>query len=235
MRQPLFLAAMAALGLGLVLLVLNHDSGRVLGMASGDFASLVMLGTLAAVLSAAFVGGRHRGGPLLRMAALWLAILVLLVGGYQYRYELQDVASRLTAGLVPGSPLTVVGGEGGTRVMLEKSAGGHFEVLAEINGRSVRALVDTGATSTVLTARDAARAGYDPGSLVYDVPVATANGIARAARVEAAEITVGAITRRGLPLLVAEPGRLGQSLLGMNFLSSLSGFDVRGDRLILHD
>jgi len=29
------------------------------------------------------------------------------IGGYQYRYELQDFASRVTVGLVPGSPLTM--------------------------------------------------------------------------------------------------------------------------------
>jgi aspartyl protease family protein len=38
-----------------------------------------------------------------------------------------------------------------------------------------------------------------------------------------------------MPLLVAEDGRLGQSLLGMNFIGTLSGFDVRGDRLVLRD
>ena len=47
--------------------------------------------------------------------------------------------------------------------------------------------------------------------------------------------TVGAIVRKNLPLLVAEDSRLGQSLLGMNFMGTLAGFDVRGDRLVLRD
>ena len=49
------------------------------------------------------------------------------------------------------------------------------------------------------------------------------------------ELAVGGIVRRSVPLLVAEDGRLGQSLLGMNFIGTLSGFELRGDRLILRD
>jgi aspartyl protease family protein len=48
-------------------------------------------------------------------------------------------------------------------------------------------------------------------------------------------VAVGDIVRKNMPLLVAEDGRLGQSLLGMNFIGTLSGFDVRGDRLVLRD
>jgi aspartyl protease family protein len=53
--------------------------------------------------------------------------------------------------------------------------------------------------------------------------------------VTADEISVGAIERRNVPLLVAESHALGQSLLGMNFIGTLSGFDVRGDRMVLRD
>jgi aspartyl protease family protein len=38
-----------------------------------------------------------------------------------------------------------------------------------------------------------------------------------------------------VPVLIAEPGRLETSLLGMNFIGTLSGFDMRGQRLILRD
>ena len=65
--------------------------------------------------------------------------------------------------------------------------------------------------------------------------MSTANGVANAARIVADEVVIGTISRKRLPLLVAEAGRLDQSLLGMNFIGSLSGFDVRGDRLILRD
>ena len=112
---------------------------------------------------------------------------------------------------------------------------GHFEANVDVNGATIRAMVDTGATSTVLSTADAERAGFDASALVFNIPVSTANGTANAARVVADEVAVGGIVRKNLPLLVAESGRLEQSLLGMNFIGTLSGFDVRGDRLVLRD
>jgi aspartyl protease family protein len=48
-------------------------------------------------------------------------------------------------------------------------------------------------------------------------------------------LAIGGIVRKGMPVAIAAPGALGQSLLGMNFIGSLSGFDVRGDRMVLRD
>jgi aspartyl protease family protein len=59
--------------------------------------------------------------------------------------------------------------------------------------------------------------------------------MALAASARAREIAVGDIVRRNQTVLVVADGSLAQSLLGMNFISSLSGFDMRGDRLILRD
>jgi aspartyl protease family protein len=224
----------AVMGAGLLLLMVNHSSGETFGLENNAFARLLYLGLLGAVIAAGVVGARGLGSAV-RNIALWLLILLVLVAGYQYRYELQDVASRVTAGLIPGSPISYLAADGTESVVLEKTTGGHFEARASVNGEPVRFVVDTGATATVLTAADAAAAGIDPGSLSYSVPVATANGRARAAQAEVEEISIGSITRNDMTVLVAEPGRLGRSLLGMNFIATLSGFDVRGDRLTLRD
>ncbi|MEZ5811072.1 MAG: TIGR02281 family clan AA aspartic protease [Rhizobiaceae bacterium] len=230
----LFWVVMAIIGTGLVLLIINDDGGTILGMDNSNFASTLYLGVWGLVLGAGLLTFRLPVGEVVRNITVWLFIALVLVAGYQYRYELQDIASRLTAGLVPGSPLSVSDGDG-IAVMLEKRANGHFEVAGEVNGRDVDFLIDTGATTTVLTSADARRAGIDIASLSFTVPVSTANGATRAARASADEIRIGDISRMRLPLLVAGPGQLDQSLLGMNFLGTLSGFDVRGDRLILRD
>jgi aspartyl protease family protein len=226
---------LGVMALGLVLLLASGDSGTVLGMGDETFARTLYLGVLGLVVAAGIVGSGVRLGHMVRGLALWLLVVLVLVAGYQYRYELQDVASRLTAGLVPGSPLSMTDDDGRAAVMIDRMAGGHFEVRAEINGTPVTMLVDTGATATVLAAQDAREAGYDPKTLVYNVPIMTANGEARAARVLADEVRVGEIVRTDLPVLVAEAGRLDRSLLGMNFIGTLSGFDMRGERLILRD
>ncbi|HEV7255544.1 MAG TPA: TIGR02281 family clan AA aspartic protease [Mesorhizobium sp.] len=231
----LFWVLMAVLGGGLSLLLLNNDAGSTFGVANDDFARMVFLGAIGLLIAAGLFRRGSMGGAGLRSAALWLLILLALVGGYQYRYELQDVASRLTAGLVPGSPLAFQDEDGRAAVMLQRGLAGHFEAQVTVNGEPVTMLVDTGASATVLTARDAARIGLDPESLSFTVPVATANGTARAARAVAEEIAVGEIVRRRVPLLVAQPDALDQSLLGMNFIGTLTGFDMRGDRLILRD
>lgn len=231
----LFWIAMAVLGAGLILLIANHGSGQVFGIENNDFARILYLGVLGAVLAAGVLAWRADAGYVARSLAIWTLIVLVLVGGYQYRYELQDIASRMTAGLVPGSPVSMTGVDGDNLVMVDKAANGHFQVRATIDGETVSMLVDTGATSTVLSAEDAARIGFDIDALSFDTPVMTANGTARAARVVTEEIAVGSIERQRLAVFVAEPERLAQSLLGMNFIDSLSGFEVRGDRLVLHD
>ena len=193
------------------------------------------LAIFGAVLAAGILGTGRRFGETARALALWGLIILALVAGYQYRYELQDVASRVTAGLVPGSPLSVTDAAGSTTVMLEKRPNGHFEAQTVVNGHTVPMMIDTGATTTVLTTRDAAATGFDTAGLSYQVPVSTANGQAMAARVTLGDIAVGAISRKNVPALVVAEGMLEQSLLGMNFIGTLSGFDIRGDRMILRD
>lgn len=87
----------------------------------------------------------------------------------------------------------------------------------------------------MLTYADAGRIGINVERLAFTTPVMTANGRANAARATVDVMSLGGIERRRVPVMVAEAGRLEQSLLGMQFLSSLSSFEMRGSRLILTD
>lgn len=231
----LFWIAISVLGVALILLLTGGADGDVLGIPNNRFASLAYLGVLGGVIGAGLLGSGRRLGDMARSLAIWIVVVLALMAGYEYRYELQDVASRVSGGLLPASPLAAFDATGRATVSLTKRMDGHFEARVRVDDATIQALVDTGATATVLTAADAARAGFDPQDLRYVIPVSTANGTAKAARVVAKDIAIGAIERRNLPILVAEPGRLDQSLLGMNFIGSLSGFELRGDRLVLYD
>jgi aspartyl protease family protein len=46
---------------------------------------------------------------------------------------------------------------------------------------------------------------------------------------------LGGIERKNLRVMVTEEGRLNQSLLGQQFLESLSSYEKRGDQLTLRD
>jgi aspartyl protease family protein len=223
------------IGAGCMLLVLNHEAGTVLGFPNSQFASIIWLGMWAAVISAAIIPRRGQWREFARNIVLWLSIILLLVTGYVMRYELQDTASRLTAGLVPGSPISVQSLEGRDTVTLLRAGNNQFTARGQVNGVQVRFLVDTGANIVVLTQSDAAAAGIRVADLSYTIPVTTANGRTTTARILLDSISIGTIERREVSALVARPGSLNTSLLGMNFLSSLHGFSFYGDRLILTD
>ena len=231
----LFWFVMVLIGAGVILLMINDSAGRTFGIENNDFSRLVWLGALGTVIGASLLRSGRPLGDMARNLGVWAALVLVLIAGYQYRYELQDVASRVTAGLVPGSPLALGIDNGHATVTLDKADNGHFEARILVNGMPVRAVVDTGATSTVLTAEDAMAAGFNPAALEFTIPVSTANGMARAAAVRTEQVAIGGIMRKDMPVMVAAPGMLSQSLLGMNFIGSLSGFDVRGDRMILRD
>ena len=230
-----FWVLMIAIGAGVILLILNDSAGSTFGVENYDFSRLIWLGALVALIGAGLLRSGRPLGAMARNLGTWAVIVLALIAGYQYRYELQDFASRVTAGLVPGSPLALGLEDGHATVTLDKAGNGHFEARIMVNGTPVRAVVDTGATSTVLTAQDAQAAGFNPAALNFTIPVSTANGMARAAAVRTDELAIGGIVRKDMPVMIAAPGMLGQSLLGMNFIGSLSGFDVRGDRMILRD
>ena len=69
--------------------------------------------------------------------------------------------------------------------------------------------------------------------LNYTVNIDTANGRARAAPVTLDRVAIGGLVERSVEALVAQPGQLKMSLLGMSFLNRLQSWQVSGDRLVL--
>jgi aspartyl protease family protein len=122
-------------------------------------------------------------------------------------------------------------GPGGEVVVRRR--GQEFIVPGKVNGRAVAFVFDTGASAVVLTAEDAASAGLRFEAGDFQIPVTTANGSAMAAPARLDSVAVGPISARDVRALVARPGALRQSLLGMTFLERLKSFTVEGGRLIL--
>jgi aspartyl protease family protein len=224
----LFILALAAM------LLLANNSGTIAGVGADTFGYVALLAALAVFVGGGLLGSyRGRAGPMLRDAVIWLALGLGLVTIYAYKEDLMPIAARVVGELAPGA-VTVEESSGGvTEVRIRKRLGGHFTADVKINGKSVSMIVDTGASTIVLKPADARKAGIDPGALTYRVPVLTANGRAMAARVRLDSVAIGPLDRKNVDALVAQPGALTQSLLGMSFLSRLRSYEFSGDFLRL--
>ncbi len=225
MMKIILLLAMIA---GLIALVAGRG-GDVTGLDQGRLVSLVyQTGFLVLVGAGLLRLFRNRLGEALQAGLLWVAVALVLVAIYTYRFELKDVSDRVMAELVPGRAIAR-----GETVEVARTANGDFQITTEINGARVAMLLDTGASSVMLTREAALAAGLPLELMRYSVPVETANGRAQAAPVTLDRIAIGGIVERSVPALVAQPGQLRISLLGMSFLTRLQGWDVRGDRIVL--
>lgn len=120
----------------------------------------------------------------------------------------------------------------GGAASIAKSPDGHFWAEADVNGRRVRFLVDTGASAVALTLEDARRLGLDPATLDYEYTVQTASGQARAAPVKLDTIAIAGARVDDVEAFVIENG-LESSLLGMTYLGRLSRFEASRSALIL--
>ncbi len=112
---------------------------------------------------------------------------------------------------------------------------GHFRADAEINGRDIDVMVDTGASLVALTYEDAERAGIFVRPSDFTHTAQTANGIARVAPITIPRISIGDITVRDVKAVVSEHGASERTLLGMSFLGRLSRVEMRGGTLVLQE
>jgi aspartyl protease family protein len=225
----LFIVAFAAI------LLVADSSGMIAGLDSTTFGYVAIFLALIVFIGGGMVGSyRGRGGTMARDAVVWLALGLGLVALYAYKDELMPIAARVVGELLPGAAMTVEQSTGGlTEVRIRKRLDGHFTANVEINGAKIAMIVDTGASTIVLRPEDAKKAGIDVSRLTYRVPVLTANGRTLAARVRLEEASIGPLDRKKVDALVAQPGALTQSLLGMSFLSRLRSYEFSGDFLTL--
>ena len=203
---------------------------KPLGLDLDRFMPIVGLTLMALAAGAGAIGGyRGRIGEGLKAALAWVAIALALVTGYAFRFELASAGNRVVGVVAPGVMLFGSGGE----VTVSRSPDGQFHLTAVADGRSMRMMVDTGASSVVLTHEDAVRMGLRLSDDDFTIGVRTANGATRAAPVTLKTLMIGGIREEDVRAMVAQPGKLSENLLGMTFLERLSSYEVRGDQLTL--
>jgi aspartyl protease family protein len=228
-RRGLLWFLLGAVLLALVLIIARRGDDAA-GLSQADLPSLAQKIIVLVIAGAvALMLFRERFAQALTAALFWVVLALVLVVGYSYRFELHDVANRVLVELAPGHATT----EGRT-VQVARAANGDFAVSAQINGARISMVLDTGASSVVLTREDAKAAGLPLEVLAYTVAIDTANGRTQAAPVTLDRVAIGGLVEHSIAALVAQPGQLKTSLLGMSFLNRLQSWEVRGDRLLLH-
>lgn len=198
-------------------------------MSSGadDAASFVyLIGVLVLVTSALLVR-RIPFGQGVKMFAGWVLIFLAAFVAFTLKDDFIALGKRVV-GDARGEGRIVQAGE---TLRIRQAADGHFWVEAKLNGETARFLVDSGATTTSISIETAHRAGIEPGRGIPAM-VQTANGLVAVQRGRVQRLEVGTIVREDLSVHISEAfGDM--NVLGMNFLSSLSGWGVEGRWLVL--
>ncbi len=171
-----------------------------------------------------------RSSQALRHVAIWLGLIVVLVGGYAFRPELITIKDRIAGVMMPGQAID----QGGGAIVINKRADeAHFSISGSVNKQNTEFVLDTGASAVVLTHDTAQRLGLLAGEDAYTQTVSTANGITKVAPIRIDELRIGSIILQDVKASVAKPDELDVNLLGMSFLSRLKGYAVEADQLTL--
>ncbi|MEL6203204.1 MAG: TIGR02281 family clan AA aspartic protease [Pseudomonadota bacterium] len=210
------------------------DINYLMSMSTGEIASTLFFGLVFTVFIGSVIGAGERLSTITRHLAIALSLTLTALVGWEYRYELQGAVSRITAGVVPGTPISQLDENGDLSVTVSR-LDRHFQTLANVNGDSQPFIIDTGASTVVLTYENARTAGYNVNELNFIIPVSTANGTTRAAMITIDKLSIGDLERGNVRAMVAQEGQLFDNLLGMSFLNRLSGYEVRGSRMVLHN
>ena len=226
MRQRLVLLLLLGLIIAILIVMARQGGGAIAPLSSRDFSSLgYKIALLVFVSGAVLTLFRERLTEAITAALLWVVVGLFLVIGYSYRLQLHDIADRVMVVLVPGHVFT----HGRDAEIYRSASSSDFYIReVQINEALVPMVLDTGASTIVLTQEDAKAAGLPLALLDYTVSIDTANGRTHAAPLKIKVIAIGDIEEHSVDALVAQAGTLRTSLLGMSFLNRLQSWEVRG-------
>lgn len=189
---------------------------------TGDRAAQFALYAVMLILPlSALVARRLPLKPVLKMTLAWVAIFIVGLLIASQRDRLSGLKTMFADQQVSGTE---------TRIRMAED--GHFWADVDIDGVRRRMLIDSGATTTALSASTAKAAGLDSDESPFPVMISTANGDVSARTATARRVTVGTITATDLGI-VTSPSFGDADVIGMNFLSKLGSWRVENRTLIL--
>ncbi|WP_221791964.1 retropepsin-like aspartic protease family protein [Aquisediminimonas sediminicola] len=189
---------------------------------------LVQILAVAVLVGSSLMSRRLNFRTVTRMALAWAAIFALLFLAFGYRDRITAGFHRATAAIGIADQQKSANGEA---VILRRDADGHFWANATINGKTLRMLIDSGASITAISddARRALGLRVDAG---FGAVVTTANGPVKVERITIPQMAVEHIIVDKLTV-VTSPQFGDNNVLGMNFLDQLQSWTVSGDKMTL--
>lgn len=162
----------------------------------------------------------------LLMVSGWISLIIIVVIGYSFKNDFLN--ARFMAYVWPGYGYI----KGSHSVSFSKASDEHFYIIAEINNRYIKFLVDTGASDIILTPQDASKIGIDVKKLKFTKVYNTANGQILAAPVIIPQLKIKDFKAVNVKANVTSGDLLDKSLLGMSFLENYSFF-IKDDTLTI--
>ncbi len=195
-------------------------------MNGNETARLVAAGLMLGLVASNLWGRRLNFSQTIRMMLIWTALFSGIYVLFLFRGEARAVWDRAKVD-ISGQQADA----SGHVLRIPMRSDGHFWAVGAVNGQRVDFLIDSGATTTALSASAARMAGIDA-TTSLQIPVDTANGTIMASPIRIGELAVGPIRQTDARATVSDvSGDL--NLLGMSFLSKLKSWKVEGRTLIL--
>ena len=116
-------------------------------------------------------------------------------------------------------------------VTLERNSDRHFYADANVNGKSVHFLVDTGASEIALTEQDARKVGIEVDPQKYELIGQGASGMVRGQYIELNKVDLGGIQQSSAKAVVVQGASV--SLLGQPFLENVDEIVIRKGEMTL--
>lgn len=167
-------------------------------------------------------------GYVAKAAFAWIAIFAALFAIFSFRFEFISIWERVKADISGTAGQSVSGGE----IAIRRQDDGHYWLQVDVNGKPVRFMIDSGATTTAMNADTARETGIEVDANGYPVILDTANGRVTAQRGVIQSLKIDALEIPQHKVVVSES--FGDTnVLGMNFLDSMRSWKVEANVMTL--
>jgi aspartyl protease family protein len=164
----------------------------------------------------------------LKYALAWAAIFAGAVVLYTFRGVAGQAWEQIKREINTATPF-----RSGRTVRILMNVDGHFHIDARVNSHNVDFMIDSGATTSVMSQADARAANVAIDETGFPVAIETANGMTMMRRAQIGTLDLGGMVRSDHAILVSADAADDVNLLGMNFLSSLKSWRVEGREMVL--